>query len=82
MQMKIIQVNEGKVVDIMRARDDATTENIIVVSEIPVCEPQEGYNGVLMYSADAGLYWEYDAVPTDEEISNEELGLMVKEEVL
>ena len=79
--MIIIQHKDNKVVDILRAREDATIDNIAVVESIPTFEPKEGYSGELRYSAETGLYWEYiEHPPIDEqEISNAEFGKMVEE---
>ena len=79
--MKLIQINEeNKVVDILNIREDATQDSIFVVNDIPTFIPKEGFNGVLMYNKETGLYWDYIEVPViEEEISNEELGAMIKE---
>lgn len=76
--MIIIQHNNGIVTDILRCRDDTTSENIVVVTSIPTCEPREGYNGVLKYGEN-GLYWDYEAVQESNEISSEELQTMIEE---
>ena len=70
---KMIQVNgEGRVVDITNVRDDANTENMVMVDMIPEFVPQEGYEGVLKYNED-GLYWEYKAVePTERQLTSDE----------
>jgi hypothetical protein len=57
--MKIIQFVNDTVVDIINVREDATADTIAIVDSIPTFEPKEGYNGVLKYSAENGLYWEY-----------------------
>lgn len=69
--MKIIQHINGVVVDILNARQDITAESIAVVDPIPSFEPKEGFNGVLMYGEN-GLYWEYEAIPVSDEITDEE----------
>ena len=69
--MKIIQHINGVVVDILNARQDIMAESIVVVDSIPVFEPQDGYNGVLMYGEN-GLYWYYEPVPVTDEISDTE----------
>ena len=69
--MKIIQHNNGVVVDIINIRDDATHDNIVVVNDIPAYETRDGFNGVLMYGED-GLYWNYEEVENNNFISNEE----------
>lgn len=76
--MLIIQHSNGTVTDIPRCRDDATSENIVVVPSIPTYEPQEGYNGVLKYGEN-GLYWYYEKVEASDEISSEELQTMIEE---
>ena len=70
--MKIIQHNNGIVVDIRNARDDADASNIAVVPTIPVFEPREGFNGILKYNTETGLYWDYEVVPVSDEISDAE----------
>lgn len=65
--MKLIQYINGVVVDILNVRNDATMENIALVDSIPVFEHKEGYNGVLMYNTENGLYWDYIANPVVEE---------------
>ena len=78
--MKIIQINtENKVVDILNARNDASQNTIFVVNNIPSFEPREGFNGVLMYNPEQGLYWDYVEAPVNNEISDQELGAMIKE---
>lgn len=69
--MKIIQHINGVVVDIINARQDITAESIAVVDSIPVFEPREGHNGVLMYG-DNGLHWHYEPVLVTDEISDAE----------
>lgn len=70
--MKIIQVQENKVIDIINAREDATLESLLVVSEIPEYEQKEGYSGVLMYSEEKGLHWDYvENQPIEEATENE-----------
>lgn len=76
--MKLIQHINGVVVDILNVRDDATMETIALVDSIPVFEPREGYNGVLKYGEN-GLYWDYEAVPVNDEIPSEELQTMIEE---
>ena len=62
--MYIIQINgDGKVVDIMKARADATAEAMKVVGDIPTYEPKRGYRGELMYNSEQGLYWADVEVP-------------------
>ena len=71
--MKIIQYNtDGVVVDIINARSDATMDSLALVDGIPPFTPREGYNGVLMYSVEQGLYWDYVAAPVNEEPTVEE----------
>lgn len=67
--MKIIQHNNGVVVDIINARQDATAENIAIVDRIPACEHRDGYTGVLMYGEN-GLYWAYKEAKASEHISD------------
>lgn len=76
--MIIIQHNNGVVTDIIRCRDDATNENIVVATSIPEYTPQENYNGILKYGEN-GLYWDYEAIETSNEISSEELQTMIEE---
>ena len=65
--MKIIQYNQdGVVVDILNARSDATMDSLALAESIPPFTPRDGYNGVLMYSAEQGLYWDYVAAPEPE----------------
>lgn len=78
--MKIIQINnENKVIDILNARNDVSQDTIFVVDNIPDIEHIEGYNCVLMYNQEQGLYWEYIQAPVNNEISDRELGAMIKE---
>ena len=70
--MKLIQHINGVVVDILNVRSDATIENIAVISEIPTFEPREGYNGVLKYSEENGLYWDYEEVVVTDDITDTE----------
>lgn len=68
--MYIIQKDtNGKVIDFFNnAREDVTQESLRVVPYIPVCEPRAGFNGVLMYNDEQGLYWEYvEVVKPDHE---------------
>lgn len=76
--MKLIQHTNGIVVDILNIKNDATMENIILVDSIPTFEPKEGYNGILKYNENA-LYWDYEAVPVSDEISDEEFTQMIEE---
>lgn len=76
--MKLIQHINGVVVDILNIRNDSTMENIAIVDSIPDFEPREGYNGVLKYGEN-GLYWDYEEVLVNDEISAEELKEMVEE---
>lgn len=59
----IITHKDGKITDIRRIGNDTTIENIAVVGDIPKFEPKEGYNGILMYSLDKGIYWDYKEAP-------------------
>lgn len=77
--MKIIQHINNIVVDIINVRDDVTTGNIAIVNEIPTLEHIEGYNGVLKYDNEKGLYWDYEPALVIDEISSEELKEMVEE---
>lgn len=70
--MKLIQVNGNKIVDILDVRSDITIENIRLYDRIPDCEYREGYNGVLAYSEEKGIYWEYVEIPPMEELTIEE----------
>ena len=65
--MKIIQIINNVVVDILDAREDATKENIIVAEAIPEYIHKVGYSGELRYTPESGLYWEYIENPSDEE---------------
>lgn len=76
--MKFIQYINGVVVDILNVRDDATMEGVALVDDIPAFEYREGYNGVLKYNEN-GLYWDYEEVPVNDEISPEELKSMIEE---
>lgn len=69
--MKIIQHNNGVVVDIINARQDATADCIAVVNDIPLLEHREGFNGVLMYGEN-GLYWSYAEAKDSDIIRDEE----------
>ena len=69
--MKIIQHNNGVVVDIINARQDVTADCISVVDDSPPFEPREGFNGVLMYGEN-GLYWEYVEANESDIISDRE----------
>lgn len=77
--MKLIQHINGVVVDILNARNDTIIENIVLVDSIPTFEPREGFNGILKYSAETDLYWDYEAVSVTDEISAEEFKEMVEE---
>ena len=61
--MKLIQHNEGVVTHIFDTVDGTTVDNIAVVENIPAFEIREGYNGVLKYSTEIGLYWDYVEPP-------------------
>lgn len=76
--MKLIQHINGVVVDILNVRDDVTMETVALVDSIPVFESKEGYNGILKYGEN-GLYWDYEAVPVNDEIPSEELQTMIEE---
>lgn len=76
--MIIIQHNNGVVVDVLNCRDDATNENIVTASSIPIYEPRESYNGILKYGEN-GLYWDYELAKVSNEISSEEFQAMVDE---
>lgn len=76
--MIIIQHSGSVVTDILKCRDDATSNNIVVVASMPVYEPKDGYNGILKYGTD-GLYWDYEQVPVSDEISSDELQTMIEE---
>lgn len=79
--MKLIQHIDGVVIDIFNAREDATPDNIAVVSEIPIYIPKQGYNGVLKYDNASGLYWDYEEVLVTEDISDTEaLNIILGEE--
>ena len=70
--MYIIQKNaEGRVVDFFgNVRSDITLEALRIVDSIPACEPRAGFNCVLMYNDEQGLYWEYvELVKPDHEPS-------------
>lgn len=69
--MKIIQHNNGVVVDVLNARQDATKDNVAIVDDIPAFEPREGYSGVLMYGEN-GLYWAYEEAKPSDYISDKE----------
>lgn len=77
--MKIIQINGNVVVNMIDTRDDTTNENIAVVGDIPEFKPLDGYNGILKYNSDTGLYWDYVEVPVSNEISNDEFMSMIQE---
>lgn len=79
--MKIIQLKDSVIVDILNAKDDITLENIMIVNDIPQYEPKEGYSGELRYSSENELYWEYIKNPPEEEqeVSPEELAEMIDE---
>ena len=70
--MKLIQHINGVVVDILNVRSDAMIESIAIVSEIPAFEHREGYNGVLKYSEENGLYWDYEEVVVTDDITDTE----------
>ena len=70
--MKLIQHINGVVVDILNVRDDTTIETIALADSIPIFVPREGYNGVLKYSSEKGLYWDYDEVPESDTVTVEE----------
>lgn len=76
--MKLIQYINGVVVDILNVRNDTTAENIVLIDDIPTFEPKEGYNGILKYG-ESGLYWDYEEVIVNDEISSEELQTMIEE---
>jgi hypothetical protein len=77
--MKLIQYINDVVVDILNVRADTTIENIILVDSIPVFEHREGFNGILKYSAENGLYWDYEEVVISDEIPADELQTMLEE---
>ena len=78
--MKIIQIKNGVVVDIINARNDVSIESLAVVEEIPQYDPKDGFSGILMYG-ESGLYWEYVVNPPEDEqeISSEEFQQMIEE---
>lgn len=58
--MKLIQYNEeNKVIGIIELRNDATVDNTVLVETIPEYIAKEGFSGILKYSPEQGLYWEY-----------------------
>lgn len=62
--MKYVITHEnGKVIDIRQTELNITTDNIVVVDAIPEFVQQEGYNGILKYNAENGLYWDYELAP-------------------
>ena len=77
--MKLIQYKNDIVVDILNIREDTTIENIAIVNTIPSFEPKEGYNGILKYTTENGLYWDYEEVPANDEISSDEFQSMIEE---
>lgn len=68
---RLIQFNQedGKVVDIIKLRDDATATNIAVIDgKFPEHEYKSGYVANLHYNAEEGLHYEYCPVePIDED---------------
>lgn len=76
--MKLIQHDNGVVVEIRDARAGTTLDNIALAEAVPPFEPREGYNGVLMYG-EGGLYWDYQEAPVSDEVSGEELAQMIEE---
>jgi hypothetical protein len=77
--MKIIQFIDGIVVDILNAREDITADTIAIADSIPTFEPREGFNGILKYSNENGLYWDYVEIETNNEITDEEFINMIEE---
>lgn len=66
--MKYIIIHENeKVTDFRLTESNITTENIIVVDNMPEFTPQEGFNGVLKYNVESGLHWDYEEAPVPEE---------------
>jgi hypothetical protein len=72
--MKIIQHDNGVVFGIIGTKDNVNIENIAVVDEIPPYIQKSGFSGVLKYSEETGLYWDYVENPPneDQELSAEE----------
>ncbi len=64
--MYVVQINDGKVVDILLARKDADKGTLIAIDSIPAYEPKRGYRGVLKYNTERGVYWDYEEVPERE----------------
>lgn len=79
--MKILQIENDVVIDILNAKDNISLNNIIIVNDIPQYEPKEGYSGKLRYSSENSVYWEYIENPPEEEqeVSPEELAEMIDE---
>lgn len=80
--MKLIQfADDGKVTNIISVSNTSSIEKTAYVPNIPEYEQREGFSGILKYSLENGLYWDYIANPTEDEteISDSELGAMVKE---
>lgn len=69
--MKLIQHINGVVVDIRNVRTDADLSNLVVIDKIPPFEPKEGFNGILKYNAETGVYWDYEEAPVVEDEATE-----------
>lgn len=76
--MKFIQYINGVVVDILNIRDDTIKENNALVESISIFESKESHNGILKYNRN-GLYWDYEPVEENNEISSKEFQSMVEE---
>lgn len=61
--MYVIFHKNGRVTDFKLMEDDVTLNDIAVATEIPTFTSRDGFNGVLKYSADSGLYWDYKEAP-------------------
>ena len=63
----IIQVIDGKVVNIVKVMNDITMDNIKLINEIPAYVQKEGYNGFLSYNDEKGIHWDYTEIPKVDE---------------
>lgn len=77
--MKIIQHKNGVVIDIRELRDDASTENTIIVDELPERERRPGFSAFLKYNEEQGLYWDYEEVIRSNKVTAAEFQKMLEE---
>lgn len=80
--MFIIRVGEdANVLETSRCSEEFTNENVRIVKNIPTFVEKEGYAGVLKYTDEQGIYWDYvEIIPVEDEIiSSDEFRDMIEE---